>query len=225
MNAYIITLPDNEESKAAADRCKKSTNIEIKSFTAVTPDIVDGLMESEDIVWTYPWKDQIYDFKSGLKLNPYNTQNPKARMACFMSHYMLWKKCIVEGPILILEHDSIFIKPIDLDSLIDNKYGIISINDPRGATRKSAAYHEKVQEGKGDIVLAPIIDDVTIPHGLPGNSAYILKPEHASKLLELVFEYGAWPNDALMCRQLIPMLGVSKTYYTKVQGLKSTTSL
>jgi GR25 family glycosyltransferase involved in LPS biosynthesis len=70
-----------------------------------------------------------------------------------------------------------------------------------------------------------VIDDDKIPQGLAGNSAYIIKPEGARRLLELVKEYGLWPNDAIMCRQLISKLGITKTYYTKVQGLESTTSL
>ena len=44
-------------------------------------------------------------------------------------------------------------------------------------------------------------------------------------MISLVKEYGAWPNDAIMCRQLIFGLGVTKTYYTKTQNMKSTTTL
>jgi len=45
-------------------------------------------------------------------------------------------------------------------------------------------------------------------------------------LLDVVKELGAWPNDAIMCRQTLPgVLGVTGKYYTKVQGTKSTTSL
>ena len=71
----------------------------------------------------------------------------------------------------------------------------------------------------------PTIDDLTIPQGLPGNSAYIIKPSGAKKMLDLVKEFGAWPNDALMCKQLIQSIASSKIYYTKVQGTPSTTSL
>ena len=63
-----------------------------------------------------------------------------------------------------------------------------------------------------------------IAQGIGGNSAYYIKPEGAKKLLELVDEYGAWPNDALMCHQLVANLGVTKTHYTTVQRLPSTTT-
>ena len=64
-----------------------------------------------------------------------------------------------------------------------------------------------------------------MPQGLAGNSAYIIKPYFAEKLLNKLKEKGAWPNDALMCKQIIPTLGVTRNFYTRVQGLRSTTTL
>ena len=71
----------------------------------------------------------------------------------------------------------------------------------------------------------PIIDEVHIPQGLAGNSAYVIKPEGAERMLDLSQRYGMWPNDALMCRQLVPNLGVTRNFYTRIQGLRSTTTL
>ena len=62
-----------------------------------------------------------------------------------------------------------------------------------------------------------------MPQGLAGNSAYIIKPAGAKSILDAAREHGLWPNDALMCKQIISNLGVTKTYYTRVQGLPSTT--
>ena len=72
---------------------------------------------------------------------------------------------------------------------------------------------------------SPTIDDFNVPQGLAGNSAYVIKPEGAKKMLALADEHGMWPNDALMCKQLIPTLGVTRNFYTRVQGLRSTTTL
>ena len=44
-------------------------------------------------------------------------------------------------------------------------------------------------------------------------------------MLNLVKEHGLWPNDALMCRQLVPKLSVTKKFYTQIQGTRSTTTL
>lgn len=225
MKSYIITLVDNEISRKAALRCKQSANIPTEQFEAFTPRDVPSKMMLEKLTWTYPWDTPKHDFATGLVLSPYRTQQKAARIACFLSHYELWKTCAdVDRPIMILEHDAIFTREIDPESLLDTQFDIIGINDPRGATRKSQLFHEKVQAGKDEIQRAPLIDDITVPQGIAGNSAYIIKPSGAKKLLALVQEHGAWPNDAIMCRQLIPTLGVTKTYYTKVQGTRSTTS-
>ena len=72
--------------------------------------------------------------------------------------------------------------------------------------------------------LVPWIDDQTIPQGLAGNSAYIITPAGAEQLIKLVKEYGLWPNDAIMCRQLVRRLGVTKKFYTHIQNLRSTTT-
>lgn len=225
MKAYIITLKDNETSINAALKCKQSANIPVEQFQAVEPSDVPSMMLSEKLQWTYPWHEPKHDFASGLYLTPYRTKKKAARIACFLSHYQLWKRCIkLDEPILILEHDSIFIRPFDPDKALKAQCEIIGINDPRGATRKSMDYHEKIQSRPQSVQPVPRIDKPEIPQGLAGNSAYIIKPTGAKKMLSLVKEFGAWPNDAIMCYQLIQALGVTKTYYTKVQGTRSTTT-
>lgn len=226
MKAYIITLTTHPKSTAAAKRCIGSANIPISIFDAVTEEDAERIMREEKIMWKYPWKGEQMDFKAGLRKSAYPTANPLRRVACFLSHYMLWKMCVdKDEPIMILEHDAIFIKPFDETAFMKAECDIISLNDPRGATRRAQEFHEKLQQGHQTIQRVPTIDDLMIPQGLPGNSAYIIKPSGAKKMLNLVKEYGAWPNDALMCKQLIQSIASSKIYYTKVQGTPSTTSL
>jgi len=226
MKAYIITLSQLPMSVTAADRCIKSSNIPIEKFEAINPDNAEKLLRDYGIQWNYPWKGEEYDIKAGLKKNAYNTADPLKRIACFLSHYTLWKKSIeLNEPIMVLEHDAIFMKPFDETAFIKAECDIISINDPRGATRKALDYHEKLQKNPKVIQRVPTIDDLMIPQGLPGNSAYIIKPSGAKKMIDLVKEFGAWPNDALMCKQLIQSLAASKVYYTRVQGTPSTTTL
>ena len=183
-------------------------------------------MDSYKIKWNYPWEESERDLASGLLKTPYPTRNPKARIACALSHYALWRKCYLEDePILVLEHDTVFTKTLNYEYILESKYDIIGINDPRGATRKAALYHKLVQQSEKFIQKPPVLDDSPyIPYGIAGNSAYIIKPSGAKKMLDLVDEYGLWPNDAIMCRQLVPNLGVTKEYYTKVLGFGSTTS-
>ena len=226
MKAYIITLQSYPKSIEAAKRCIGSANIPISIFDAVTEDGAERIMREEGITWKYPWKGEQMDFKAGLRKTAYPTANPMRRIACFLSHYTLWKMCIEnDKPFVILEHDAIFIKPFDDTAFMKAECDIISINDPRGATRRAQDFHEKLQQGHQTIQRVPTIDDLMVPQGLPGNSAYIIKPSGAKKMLNLVKEYGAWPNDALMCKQLIQSIASSKVYYTKVQGTQSTTTL
>lgn len=233
MKTFVITLKDDPLSEAAAKKTIESCreinqdSLDIENYDAVTPDRVDELMKRYKLRWVYPWIGRTLDLKSGLMLSAYETSQPKKRIACFLSHYELWKKCIeLNEPIIVLEHDALFINKVDLDLLYNSKYYIISLNDPRGATRKSQLYYDTVKNTCLPIASVPKIDDDQIPQGLPGNSAYYLKPEGAKRLVYLTNEYGAWPNDAIMCKQLIPnRLGVLTNFSTRVQGIKSTTTL
>ena len=226
MEAHIITLYSNPRSVAAAGRCKKSANIPIKTFDAITESQAEKVMRDFGIKWNYPGRGEEDDMKAGLKKTAYTTAHPMRRVACFLSHYLLWKRCAEQQePVMILEHDAVFIRPFELDGFMKAECQIISINDPRGATRKAQEFHDKLQQKPQLIQRVPTIDDPTIPQGLPGNSAYIIKPDGAKKMMELTQEFGAWPNDALMCKQLYQDLASSKIYYTKVQGTPSTTSL
>jgi hypothetical protein len=51
----------------------------------------------------------------------------------------------------------------------------------------------------------------------------VIKPWAAQQLIDAQDSIGWWPNDAIMCRQLFDWLRVVKPYYTRVQGLASTT--
>jgi GR25 family glycosyltransferase involved in LPS biosynthesis len=122
-----------------------------------------------------------------------------------------------------LEHDALFIKKVDYEAILKSNYDIIGINSPASATRRAHQFHDIVQGKAAWIQPVPDIDEFNIPQGLAGNSAYIIKPTGAKNLLNTVKKYGVWPNDAIMCKQLIPNLGVTKTYFTRIQGLPSTT--
>ena len=230
MEAYSIVIKGNKVSESGfktlnASSVEVRNSFKIERHDAVTPDNVGVRMIELDIRWDYPWHKPVRDMASGLLKSPYNTANPNARIACAVSHYELWHKSATEDrTILVLEHDAVWKKKLDEGVTSSEKYDIIGINDPRGATRKSKQFHETVQSKEAEIQRAPVIDHELVPQGIAGNSAYIVKPTGAAKLINLVKSYGLWPNDAIMCRQLIRSLGVTRTYYTGVQGLPSTTS-
>lgn len=232
MRAKVITLSADKESFAGANRLIDSSNhhkndFTIDKFKASVPESIVDEFQELGIKWNYPWTQEVLDMQSGLMKRPYETRDPLRRMACFMSHYHLWKMCAdEEEEYLIFEHDAIFQRHFDLEEVRSSRFQIVSLNDPRGATRLSREYHTALQNYNKQVVSTPYIDDnLQTPQGLPGNSAYWITPTGAKKLLNLVKEYGAWPNDALMCNQLMPtMLGCIKNYATHLQPMKSSTT-
>lgn len=226
LEAHCIRIQDNPTSIKGFDKLVQTSfnvgnEFSINIFDAITPDN----KHQEEVFWTWPWIGEEMCLRSGLIKKAYPTVDPRKRIACFYSHYNLWKMSIEKNkPILVLEHDAMFIKKLDL-SILDKPYDIIGINSPIGATRRAQAFDQIVRSNKPDTVVStPRIDDPFVPQGIAGNSAYIVKPAGAKALISKVKELGAWPNDALMCYQNIKRLGVSTTYYTQVQGLPSTTT-
>jgi GR25 family glycosyltransferase involved in LPS biosynthesis len=230
MKAYAIVVKNNETSQIGYEKLVESfwkvgNEFPLIMYEAITPDNVDKEMRDNKIQWNYPWEGSVIDFATGLTKTSYRTKNKKARMACSMSHFSLWQLCYeTNEPLIIFEHDSLCLTKIDFDP-DDTGFQIVGLNNPLGATRKSNIYYEKIMSKSQPFQLAPYIDDdLKIPQGLAGNSCYMIKPSGAEQLISLIYKYGLWPNDAIMCRQLVNGLGVSRKFYTRVQGLPSTTS-
>jgi len=232
MKAFAIVVPGNNISMSGFNELnesyKKYGHAEgLEMHEAIELHKVEGFCGGNGLVWNYPLEGQISDIKSGLIKSAYQTADLRKRMSCFLSHWYLWQKCkTLDETILILEHDARFIKKLPADSTFARaNYDIIGINDPSMATRKSKVYHDKILERSEFFQPVPRIDEFNIPQGLAGNSAYVIKPAGAKLMIELTQEYGMWPNDALMCYQLVPRLGVTRNFYTRIQGLRSTTTL
>ena len=232
MKAFAIVVPSNNISMSGFNELnesyKKYGHAEgLEMHEAIELHKVEGFCGGNGLIWNYPLEGQISDIKSGLIKSAYQTADLRKRMSCFLSHWYLWQKCkTLDETILILEHDARFIKKLPADSTFARaNYDIIGINDPSMATRKSKVYHDKILERSEFFQPVPRIDEFNVPQGLAGNSAYVIKPEGAKLMIELTQEYGMWPNDALMCYQLVPRLGVTRNFYTRIQGLRSTTTL
>src|SRR5690606_11768388 len=120
-----------------------------------------------------------YAIIAGLCFHAYSGDTMK-RQACFWSHFHLWRRCVLDNePTLILESDAVFTRNFDPDELDGCPYDIVSLNDPRGATRKAHDYHQQIQARShyAHVIGAPWVDeDHTIPQGLPGMSAYVIWP-------------------------------------------------
>jgi GR25 family glycosyltransferase involved in LPS biosynthesis len=253
LNCQVITI-DNMNSDVTLRTLSKRAYIKLcqsskdvgngfnpELFSATIAEQVPELMARFKLTWNYPWQGTETDLHTGLKKSAYPTTNKNNRIACALSHYRLWAQCVHSNePMLIMEHDAYFMDRLKgyYAILDDNRWDIIGINEPRGNTRKAQVFHQKVYEAvdpehseasyvndKIDIVPVPTIDSFDIPQGLAGNSAYIIKPNGAANLLLAVNKYGLWPNDAIMCKQLIPRMAVTKYHFTDTQKwIVSTTS-
>ena len=231
----VITMTNNEVSLGAFTKLQDSSyrvgnDFRPEIFEATIAENAEDHLSKLLLEWNYPWEGVVTDLKTGLKKSAYPTRNRLNRIACAISHYRLWAVCVkTDKPMLIMEHDAIFIQKFRYDNLLEDKhYNIIGINNPIGNTRKSHEFHKILQQSvdreNTGIVPVPTIDNFDIPQGLAGNSAYIIKPKGARMCIKAASEHGLWPNDALMCKQLIPHMGVTKAYYTNTQRVVSTTT-
>ena len=242
----VIRIIGHSESEKAAKRCVESFDHHagknpsfgpIELFDAVTPNEINKLMAVHSLHWNYPWIKKEYCEKTDVFKVPYKTTNIDAKIACALSHYLLWHRSYQNNEtLLILEHDAEFIHsiPENIGEIIDqSSFSFIGVNDPRGATRKSNVFHQSIikESSFGDqmkIIKCPWVepDDRENIQGLAGGSAYIVKPEGAVELLDNIDELGLWHNDCILSHQVLPgSLGVSSLYLTRVQkGIKSTTT-
>ena len=231
MKAFVITLKDDVYSESVADRCIQSADkygLIIEKFYGIDREQAKQFMSDEGLEWTWANNDTeiMMCEKTGLRMHPYGSTDIRAKIGCSMSHYALWKKCVeLDEPILILEHDSVFLRP--LPEVEFN--GICQINDPNGATRKGSLWSKRMQT-RGTAGIHPKTwiteeNERHIPDGLAGNSAYMIKPWAAQELIDKYYEIGVRPNDATMCQQLFPYLEEFYPFITRaIQGKSTTTT-
>jgi GR25 family glycosyltransferase involved in LPS biosynthesis len=230
MKVFAIVIKDHPISEEGfrnlvASSLKVGNDFKIERFGASIPENVEVQMNEYKLKWNYPWEGSVLDPWTELRKTAYGGKDRLKRIACSLSHFRLWKMAIDENePLLILEHDAEFLSKLSIEHLLSSKYGIIGINDPHMTTFAYQRYHDMIQSSQDDIQPVPMLASKEIPQGLAGNSAYLIKPEAAKHLVDLCYKYGLWPNDAIMCQQLCKFLGVTKTYYSRTQQLKSTTT-
>jgi hypothetical protein len=220
VRAFVITLIGHGYSVACAARCIRTAaehGVKVETFPAVGKDDAAEVMMRHGLRWT--WDEGICPV-TGLRHHRYG--GGLARVGCAMSHYLLWHKCVEEGPLLVLEHDAVFLRPLP-DFEFDN---ICQINDPKGATRGGDWWSAQMaKRGPGVHPKTWVIrEGDRTPDGLAGNSAYVIKPHAAQALIDLYRTVGVWPNDATMCEQLVPGLQELFPFITRVEQTVSTTS-
>ena len=213
MKAFVITIKGHEYSNLKADQCIKTAaeigKINVERFYGVNKDEARSVMKKHGLKWS--WADNNTQPSicpiTKLQHSPYYPSNPdfSPLIGCTMSHYSLIMRCVeLNEPILILEHDSVFIREFPE---FDFK-GICQINDPNGGG-KNGKWLSNQMKRKGIMGVSPKTRNAVgpmAPDGLAGNSAYVIKPFAAQELIDKYHQLGVWPNDAIMCIQLFPYL-------------------
>ena len=254
--AYIICDINNSESTAGARKVIQSIkDTDSKLMPIIVPATTPETLKNDLAIfgmdksyWKYPRKgEKRIDLPTGLHLTGYGANDIEKVISCMVSHMKCWLFTFgSKFPAIVLEHDALFVNKFDLfigqklelengaNLFPSNYYGIVGLNNPKGATRKATVYYDKVvEQSEGStlqlsghkLVDAPWVDDNRdAPQGLAGNSAYYISDIMAQRLLKKIREIGMWPNDALMCKQLFPnQIRQIYPFVTELQGIKSTT--
>jgi GR25 family glycosyltransferase involved in LPS biosynthesis len=218
VRACVITLAGHGYSEAAADRCIDSANIPVERFRATPAEEAEDTLRAFGLRWT--WGEGRCP-TTGLRMHRYGGH--LARIGCAMSHFRLWLECAESGaPLMILEHDAVFLRPFEPFQF----QSACQLNDPAGATRRGDWWSAQMaKRGPGVWPKTWVTDPrERIPDGLAGNSAYVLQPWTAARLVALYRDVGVWPNDATLCAQLVPGLQEVYPFVTRVAQSVSTTS-
>jgi GR25 family glycosyltransferase involved in LPS biosynthesis len=111
IDAYVIRVKDDNTAVHAAMKIEQTapSNVNVIMFDAVKPKDVAKKIRYHGLRWNYPWESEELDIQSGLIKKAYPTLVKEKRIACFFSHYILWKRCVKnDTPIVIHEHDAIY---------------------------------------------------------------------------------------------------------------------
>lgn len=255
IKGYIITLTQFPTPEWAITHSKSCTDKLIKSIkdtqTEIEPIVFRATeykslkedlklityIDTSNLEYTYPMLHEGRERITGLyMMPPAPHEDVRFRIACMISHMRLWQKCIdMDEPIVVLEHDAIFTHKFKKEYILEHKDflgGVCGLNTPIRATREDKHYAILLNElGYGihtvPSILHPdgVVDGKEIPSGLPGNSSYIITPLAAKALLKKTKEVGMWPNDVVMCKQLMgDWVQIAHPHFSEIQTHNSSTT-
>jgi glycosyl transferase family 25 len=186
MKAFIIRLEENEHSCTMAQECYDQAakfNLQPEFFKAINGHNASYHYERTGIV-------------KGGKFK----KNRPGVSGCFFSHFYLWEKCIkLNEPIIILEHDGYFIRPLPKD-ILTQFTDVLKLDriDPYSSKYELMLENEKHNKVAVDDYKNPNPKDLSkkgISNYFKGAYSYILKPAGARKLVYSARTYGHRPAD------------------------------
>ena len=171
--AYVITITKHPGSVRAANRLIKSSG---GNMGGIIPEVFKAITPEDDVDKLFDWH-HLSDKKFHDKYS-----KPKNAMACFLSHFMLWKHCVsTKEEIIIFEHDAVI---MDMMRIHDIDYnGCISFGKPSYGKYKTPA--------------SLGVNKLISKEYFPGAHAYMIKPERAKELIEMA-QKNASPTDLFL---------------------------
>lgn len=172
MKAFAITLKDHPLSQLIVKECidaGKKFNIDIEVFDAIVG---------------YYSNSKFEEYRIDKFLN-YTIINSPGHQGCFLSHFELWLKCLeINEPIIILEHDGIFVRELP-ENVLENFDEVLKLDCLQHWKEKN--YNKLVEESLNDPISYYYRDFDAKYHSLGGYHigayGYIIKPLGAEKLI------------------------------------------
>lgn len=162
----------------------------------------------------WPEDEKEPDIDLGIVKMPLNQDYTRMKYRA-MTHYRLWDYAIeTQQTVLILEDSVRFTKKLDLD-FSKTSWQVVSINNPKHCVDRWDHYTREVMKSKADISPIPYYMESYNLLTLPDAVSYFVTPEGATQLILNVDEYGLWPVEKMLSKQLYDKMAVSKKFYTK----------
>ena len=155
----------------------------------------DILPHTLSLCQSYSWNATLFNAVNGYKLNesvwetyqlacPQKSKNEKKNIGdlpgaqgCFLSHYILWNRCIeLNQPIVVLEDDAEIIAPLEE---ISTDYDLVKLHKPRASGQSK------------------------LGHWSTGAFAYWISPTGAKKLVEFAKQKGPMLADKIIVSSVL----------------------
>lgn len=142
----------------------------------------------------------------------YTIANKPGHQGCFLSHFELWLKCIeLNEPIIILEHDGIFIRSLPGD-ILENFIEVCRLD---AFDRWLPGYNQQVEYSLNEAIgyngKPTAVHYHSSGNYYVGAYGYIVKPQGAEKLVKFARERGIVCTEAHIGSKVVDIVNVSAT--------------
>lgn len=157
-----------------------------------------------------PGNDCKHIFKQHKILNGIRGMSGIGQRGCFLSHFLLWKKCIeLNSTIAILEHDGVFLRPLpaDIEQHFEDVCRLEAFRhwDTDYEKQTALSFANKITFEKPPTEFYhPITGKFYV-----GYYGYLIKPSGAEKLIKHAKKIGAIPVDMFVGTNIVDIVSVT----------------